>query len=328
MSRILTAALAVALTAMGGFSTMESAGAQDYPNKPIRIISPFPPGGGNDIVARIMADALSPKLGQQVIVENRPGASGMIGSEYVAKAPPDGYLLLSAAVDALTMIPALKKDMAYEVEKFTFLAKISENAMAVTISSQLPAKNFAEFIAYAKANPGKVRYGTNGVGAAAHLATELFMKQTGTKLSHVAYKGMANAMSDLLGGHIDFVPLTPVAIAPHITSDKLRIIGFTAMERHPSMPNVPTLKELGFPYATVTVWYGLVGPGNMPAAVTERLRKEITAVLADPAIREKLTKAGSTVAPVIGEDYRKLVIDEINQWREIAKAENIAYPNQ
>ena len=327
MFRILTGVAVAAFTAVIGLASSIPAAAQDYPNRPIRIISPFPPGGGNDVVARIMADALTPRLGQQVVVENRPGASGMIGSEYVAKSPPDGYTLLSAAVDCLTMIPALKTDMAYDAEKFTYLAKISENAMVLTVPSQMQAKSLAEFIAYAKANPSKIRYGTNGVGAAAHLATELFMKHTGTKLMHVAYKGMANAMNDVLGAHIDFVMLTPVAIAPHVQSDKLRFMAFTGPERHPSIPNVPTLKELGFPLATVTVWYGLAGPPNMPAPIAEKLQKEIAAALADPAVRQKLTAAGSTVAPVIGENYRKLVIGEINQWKEIAKAENIVYPN-
>jgi tripartite-type tricarboxylate transporter receptor subunit TctC len=322
MKKVVTAILLLALA--GG---MPPAFAQDYPHKAVRIISPFPPGGGNDVIARIMADALTTQLGQQFVVENRPGASGMIGSEYVANSPPDGYLLLSAAVDAITMIPALKKDMTYDVEKFTYLAKVSENAMALTVSANLPVKTLAEFIAYAKANPGKVRYGTNGVGAAAHLATELFMKHTGIKMTHVAYKGMANAMSDLLGGHIDFVPLTPVAITPHLKSDKIRILAFTANARHPSMPDVPTVKELGYPSATVTVWYGFAGPGGMPPAVTERLRAAFDTALKDPALREKLTKAGSTVAPVIGEDYRKMVMDELNQWKEIAAAEKIVYPN-
>lgn len=327
MFRIRTGVAVAALAAVIGLAVSLPAAAQDYPSKPIRIISPFPPGGGNDVVARIMADALTPRLGQQVVVENRPGASGLIGSDYVAKAAPDGYTLLSAAVDALSMIPALKADMPYEAESFTFLAKVSENAMVLTVPSQMPIANLNEFIAHAKQNPGKVRYGTNGVGAAAHLATELFMKHTSTKLMHVAYKGMANAMNDVLGAHIDFVMLTPVAIAPHVQSDKLKLIAFTGAERHASLPNVPTMKELGFPLATVSVWYGLAGPGNMPAAITDRLTKEIAAVLADPAIRQKLAAAGSTVAPVIGSAFRQMVIDEIKQWKEIAKAENIVFPN-
>lgn len=313
------------IAALAAMSAPAPAAAQDYPNKPIRLISPYTPGGGNDIAARIMADALSPRIGQQVVVENRPGAGGIIGSDYVAKSAPDGYTWLWASVDTLTMIPALKASMPYEVEDLTFIAKTSENGMTFAITSKLPVKTLAEFIAYCKVNPGKVRYGTNGVGAAPHLATELFLKNSGIKMTHIAYKGIANAMNDLLGAHIEFVPLTPVAIAPHVDSDKLRIIGFTASERHPMVPNVPTLKEAGFPQATVTVWYSMVGPGKIPAAIAERMRKEVAAALADPATKEKLAKAGSTVAPVYGDAFKKMVADEIKQWKEIAKAENIVY---
>ena len=301
------------------------AAAQDFPNKPIRLISSYTPGGGNDVAARIMAEALTPRLGQQVVVENRPGASGLIGSDYVAKSAPDGYTWLWASVDTMTMVPALKANMPYEVDDLTFIAKTSENGMTFAISSSLPVKTLAEFIAYARANPGKIRYGTNGVGAAPHLAAELFLKQTGIKMTHVPYKGIANAMSDLLGAHIEMVPLTPVAIAPHVDSDKLRIIGFTAAERHPSLPNVPTLKELGFPQATVTVWYSMVGPGKIPAPIADRMRKEVAAALADPVVKEKLAKLGSTVAPVYGDAFRKMVADELKQWKDIAKAESIVF---
>src|SRR6185436_6689112 len=147
---------------------------------------------------------------------------------------------------------------------------------------KLPVTTMAEFIAYAKANPGKLRYGSNGFGAAPHLAVELFMKQAGVKMLHVPYKGVSNAMTDLLGGHIDMVPLTPIAVAPYLTSDALRIIGFTGPERHPLIPKVPTLAEVGLPQATVTVWYSMVGPAHLPSEVSERLRKEIAVVLADP----------------------------------------------
>ena len=298
--------------------------ATDYPTKTVRLISPYTSGGGNDISARIMAEALTARLGQPVVVENRPGAGGLVGSDFVVKSAADGYTLLFASVDTITMSPALKINMPYKVpEDFTYLARIHENGMTFAISSKLPVRTMAEFLAYAKANPGKLRYGSNGLGAAPHLAVELFMKQAGVRLLHVPYKGISNAMTDLVGGHIDMVPLTPIAIAPYLTSDALRIIGFTGSERHPLIPNVPTLSELGLPQATVTVWYSIVGPSNMPAAVSERLRREIAAALADSTVRAKLEKLGSTLAPVYGDAFEKLVVEEFRLWKQIGKDEKI-----
>jgi tripartite-type tricarboxylate transporter receptor subunit TctC len=242
----------------------------------------------------------------------------------VLKSVPDGYTLLFASVDTLTMVPALKADMPYRMpDDVTYIARISENGMTFAVNPRLPVKTIAEFVAYAKANPGKIRYGTNGVGAAPHLAVELFMKKAGVRMQHVPYKGISNAMNDLLGGHIDMVPLTPIALSSYLNSDALRVIGFTAAERHPLIPNVPTLAESGFPQSTVTVWYSIVGPANLPTPVAERLRKEVAGALADPAVRAKLEKAGSTVAPAYGDEFRKLVVDELAQWREIGREQNI-----
>jgi tripartite-type tricarboxylate transporter receptor subunit TctC len=298
--------------------------AADYPVKAIRFISPYSPGGGNDISARIMAEALSIRLGQPILVENKAGAAGLIGSDFVAKSAPDGYTLLFASVDTITMVPALKSNMPYKVpEDFTYIARTNENGMTFAISSKLPVTTMSEFIAYARANPDKVRYGTNGLGAAPHLAVELFMKHAGVRMQHIPYKGIGNAMTDLMGGHIDFVPLTPVTISPYLGSDSMRVIAYTAAERHALIPKVPTLAELGIPQATVTVWYSLLGPAKMPPAVTERLRKEIASALADPVVRAKLEKLGSTVSPVYGDAFEKAVVEEIKQWKQIAKDENI-----
>jgi tripartite-type tricarboxylate transporter receptor subunit TctC len=307
-----------------GLSVVGTAIGADYPFKPIRLISSYSPGGGNDISARVLAEALSQRLGQPVIVENRAGASGLIGSDYVAKSAPDGYTLLFASVDTVTMVPALKVNMPYKVpEDFTYIARTSENGMTFAISTKLPVTTMSEFIAYAKANPEKIRYGTNGVGAAPHLSVELFMKHAGVRMLHIPYKGVSNAMTDLIGGHIDFAPLTPVTISPYLNSDAMRIIAYTGAQRHPLIPNVPTLAELGFPQATVSVWYSLLGPARMPPAIAERLRKEVASALADPAVRAKLEKLGSTVAPVYGDAFEKMVVEELKQWKQIAKDENI-----
>jgi tripartite-type tricarboxylate transporter receptor subunit TctC len=300
------------------------AAAADYPVKPIKLISPYSPGGGNDLTARVIAEALAPRLGQPVVVENRAGAGGLIGSDFVVKSPADGYTLLFASLDTLTMVPALKRDMPYRMpDDFTYIARTSENGMTFAINPKLPVKTIDEFVAYAKANPGVIRYGTNGVGAAPHLAVELFMKKAGVRMQHVPYKGVSNAMNDLLGGHVDMVPLTPVALSSYLNSDALRLIAYTGPNRHPMIPKVPTLAESGFPQATVTVWYSVVAPANLPPQVAERLQKEMASALTDPTVRAKLEKAGSTVAPTYGDAFRKAVVGELTQWREIGQEQNI-----
>jgi tripartite-type tricarboxylate transporter receptor subunit TctC len=316
--------MAIAAVSLFASAATERTLAADYPTKPIHLISSYSPGGGNDISARIIGEALSQRLGQPVIVENRAGASGLIGSDYVVKSAPDGYTLLFASVDTVTMVPALKPNMPYRVpEDFTYIARTSENGMTFAINAKLPYTTLPELINYAKANPDKIHYGTNGVGAAPHLSVELFMKHAGIRMQHIPYKGVSNAMTDLVGGHIDFAPLTPVTISPYLNSDALRIIAYTGAQRHPLIPNVPTLAELGMPQATVSVWYSILGPAKMPPAVTERLRREVAASLADPVVKTKLEKLGSTVAPVYGDAFEKMVVDELKQWKQIARDENI-----
>jgi tripartite-type tricarboxylate transporter receptor subunit TctC len=314
----------VGLIALLGLAAAMPAWAADYPTRPIRIVSPYPPGGGNDIIARIIAEALGNRLGQSVIVDNRAGAGGVIGTDYVLKSAPDGYTLLLASMDTLTIVPALKADMPYKIpDDVTYLARIAENGITFSISPKLPVSTMADFIAYAKANPGKVRFGSSGLGSAPQMAVELFKQQAGVDMLHIPYKGINNALTDLLGGRIELVPLTPVAAAGYLKSDALRIIAFTGPERHPSIPNVPTLAELGMPKATVTIWYSLVGPANMPPGVVERLHRELEAALGDPAVRTKFERTGLTVAPLYGDDFRNLVVKELEQWRAIGRAQKI-----
>jgi tripartite-type tricarboxylate transporter receptor subunit TctC len=298
--------------------------AADYPTKPIRLIVPYPPGAGTDGTARIAAEALSSRLGQQVVVENKPGASGTIGTDYVAKSPADGYTLLWTSTDSMSAVPALRSKMPYKVpEDFSYIAKFAETGMSLVVSSKLPVTTVAELVVYAKANPGKVTYGTSGVGGLPHLATLLFDKYAGVTMTHVPYKGVAPALTDLLGGQIDFALLTPITIVPFLGSDKMRIIGITAPSRHPLLPNAPTMIEVGLPQATATVWYGLFGPAKLPPPVMERLRKEITAVAETPAVRNKMAAAGLQMAAQYGEEFEKSANDEFNQWKAIVNAEQI-----
>ena len=305
-------------------ATAHAAGETDYPVRPIRLIVPYPPGAGTDGTARIVAEALGKQLGQSIVIENKPGASGVIGTDYVAKSPPDGYTLLWTSTDSMAAVPALRTTMPYKVpDDFTYIAKIAETGMSLVVSTKIPVRSIPEFVAYAKANPGKLSYGSSGAGGLPHLATLLFEKYAGITMVHVPYKGVAPALTDLLGGQIDFALLTPITIVPFMESDKMRVIGITAPARHPMLPNAPTVKEEGFAQATATVWYGLFGPARMPAAVVDRLRKDAAIVAELPVVKEKLAAAGLQMSLLFGDDFARSATGEFSQWQALGKAEGI-----
>ena len=297
-----------------------TAAAQDYPNKPIRLVVGFLPGADADLSARAMAEALAARLGQPVLVENKPGA---IATDLVYKAAPDGYTLLWAEGSAITILPNVKASLPFRSENFTYLGPIVHTGLSYVVSTKLPVKTMAELFAYAKENPGKLRYGTAGVGSAIHLATLLLEQTGGVKMVHVPYQGVAQSVTDLLAGHIDFAMITPATIGPHRESDKVRIIGISAPSRHPSLPNAPTATELGYPKATVVAWYGLMGPPGLAPAVTERLLRELSVIVKDPALKEKIEKINLQLTPSLGAEFEKATRDERAQWKSIVEAEKI-----
>ena len=313
-----------AILLIAGVSATALAADADYPVRPIRLIVPYPPGAGTDGTARIVAEALGRRLGQQIVVENKPGASGVIGTDLVAKSPADGYTLLWTSTDSMAAVPALRKTMPYKVpDDFTYVGKVAETGMALVVKAGVPAKSIPELIAFAKANPAKMSYGSSGTGGLPHLATLLFEKYAGFKMTHVPYKGVAPALTDLLGGQIDFALLTPITIAAHLGSDKMRIIGITAAARHPLLPDAPTVKEAGIPQATATVWYGLFGPRKLPPQVLERLLRELAVVVEMPSVKERMAAAGLQMAPLFGEEFERAATGEYVLWQGIVKAEGI-----
>jgi tripartite-type tricarboxylate transporter receptor subunit TctC len=298
-------------------ASADLANADTYPSQPIHILVGFTPGAGTDLSARIFADVLSERTGQQVVVENRPGAAGTMATDSVAKSDPDGYTLIWMEGSAATIHPLLNPQLPYGPDDFTYIGKFADTGMSYVISANLPATNMAEFVDYAQANPGRVRFGTPGIGGVVHLATELLAMNAGIEMTHLPYGGVSAALADLLGGHIELVLATPSAIAGHRDSDALHIIGISATERHPSLPDVPTVIELDMPGAAATAWYGLAGPQGLPDEVRDFLLEEFATISADPAVKERIEGINLRMVGTYGEAFEQEVANERAQWKTI-----------
>jgi tripartite-type tricarboxylate transporter receptor subunit TctC len=302
--------------------------ADDYPTKPIRLIVGFLPGAGSDVSARIIAQGLGSRLGQPVLVVNRPGAGSMIGVSDVVRSAADGYTLLHVNSDGLTILSALRRALPYDVHKdFSFITLIAQIPLVVVVSSNLPVHSMAELISYAKAHPGELHYGSSGVGTAPHLAALLFSKSAGITMSHVPYRGAGGSMSDLFAGRIDLVFLAAPTIAAQASSDKVRLIAVTGAKRSPLFPEVPTMEEVGLPQATMVVWYGLLGPAGLPEDVLERLRRDSLDALNSPEIKERFHKAGFETTPLVGEEFKKFVLGDFEKWKKVADSTNLHLDN-
>ena len=297
--------------------------AQDYPTRPIRWIVPYPPGGATDITARIVGAWLSERLGQQVIIENKPGAGNNIGTETAINSPPDGYTLLlvnpANAINA-TLYPKLSFNFLRDVAPIAGIMRVP-NVMEV--NPQVPAKTVAEFIAYAKANPGKINWATSGNGTSVHLSGELFKMMTGVQLTHIPYKGSAPALTDLLAGTVDVIFDNMPPSLPHIRAGKLRALAVTTNVRSEALPDVPTVGE-AVPGYEASAFFGMAAPKGTPPAIIERLNKEINAGLADPKIKARLAELGGMLTPGTPEDFGKLVAGETEKWAKVIKTGGVA----
>ena len=299
------------------------ASAQDYPSKPIRYVVPFPPGGSSDLIARAIAPRLSEKMGQQVVVENRPGAGGMIGVDIVAKAPPDGYTIGLAAAGALSSNIHLYPSMPFNPEKD--LAPVTMLAIIPFFLVAHPSQpgTLKELIAAAKAKPGALAVGYGGNGSTMHLAGELFNMMAGVKLQPVPYKGSGPVSTDVLGGQVPFgVVDVPSAIA-HVRAGKMRALAVTSKRRIVAAPEVPTFEEAGVPGYEAIGWFGTVAPANTPPAVIQRLHREIVAALQDPEIRERALAAGAEPFTDTPQEFAALIREETRKWAEVIRTANI-----
>jgi tripartite-type tricarboxylate transporter receptor subunit TctC len=315
--------LAIALAAAGFALSAAPAARAEFPEKPIRLYVPFPAGGAVDIVARVIAAKLADDLGKPVVVENKAGAGGIIATDATAKATPDGYTLLLTTPNH-TINAALQPTLPYDTEKDIAPISIVAEVPEVLVSNPAaPFKTFPEFIAYAKANPGKLNYASAGIGTLPHITMELLLKRTGLQVAHIPYRGAAPAMNDLLAGQVQLKLDTYATSHPQVAAGKLRMLGIASQKRSKLMPETPTIAEMGLPGYEGILWIGMVAPAGTPKAVIERLAAANARAARAPDVVERFTAIG--VDPVGGntKEFAELIARELPQWRELVKAANI-----
>ena len=309
---------------LGGITGFAPAQAQDFPNKPLRIVVPWAPGGNIDITARILAPVLGDALGQQVVVENRAGAGGTIGSLAVVKSPPDGYSLLLGSSGSVTASLAVMKNAPYDTPRdLTALGPIHVVPMVLTATPKLPANTYAEFAALAKSRGGKLSSASAGNGSSNHLALEMLKRQAGYDLIHVPYKGSGPALTDLMGGQVDTMIDQLTASIQYIRDGRIKALAITGRTRSPQLPNVPTLIESGLPRMEATTFTGLFAPANLPKAVNDKLIAALKKSLADPAVRARYEAMGVEMQDMSPEDFSAFVRNDFEKWRVIAREANI-----
>ena len=317
--------LAVSLCAGWVLHGADPAQAQSYPNRPIRMVVPFPAGGPTDAMARIISDRLGQALGQTIVVENRGGgAGGSIGAKFVATSDPDGYTLLITPGGALTTGPAVHANIGYDpVKAFVPVCQVMDTPQVVAVNASLPVKSMAELVSYAKANPGKVSWGSQGFGTAPHLLAELFKLEAGVDIVHVPYRGTAPMLAAIIANEVQVVADPMTTSLPHIQSGKLRPLAVTSSKRSPKLPDVPTVIEAGFPKLEATFWLGVVAPAGTPQPIIDKLNAAFRESLAPAATRALLDKVGGEVKIGTQEEFRKMLADELAKWTAVVKAANI-----
>lgn len=320
--RFLLSAAAIGIGA-GAWLPLSSVAQPAWPNRPIKLIVPFAPGGSNDIIARLLASKLSARLGQPVVVDNKAGGGGTIGTEFVAKSPADGYNLLFASA-SITSNAASGKKLAYDpVKDLQPIGTIAATPFLVVVSNELKVRTLADLIAMAQARPGSINYGSAGIGGMNHLGTELFAAAAKVQLTHVPYKGIGPAFTDVMGGNLQMVLPSVASAIPHVQGGKLRGLAVTSASRSPLAPDIPTAAEAGLPGFSLEVWFGLLGPAKLPPAVVKRLNAELNAVLALPEVKDVLTREGAESRAGTPEALGELIRSELDRWRRLIREHNI-----
>ncbi len=313
---LIVSVAALALTGLAG-----QARAQAWPSKPIKLVVGFPPGGGIDAVARNLQPGLQEALGQQVIVEYKPGAGGVLAAGELSRAAPDGYTILVANIGPFVLAPNMVSKKPFDPQKdFTYIHQTSGSGFIAAVPANHPANTLAEFIAWSKANPAKANYASGGAGSITHLNGEMLNQIAGTKLVHVPYKGSAPAVQDLIGGQTNLLVDVSTVLLQHIQSGRLKALYVTDAQRVAALPNVPTAKEAGYPGLETSGWQGIVGPAGMPKDVVARISKAIGETLAKPEVRQKFAANGSAIMEKGPEEFTAFHTAEINRWVPVIKA--------
>ncbi|HTM59837.1 MAG TPA: tripartite tricarboxylate transporter substrate binding protein BugE [Burkholderiales bacterium] len=297
-----------------------------YPSKPITLIVPFPPGGSTDIIGRIAAEGMQRELGQPFVVDNRGGAGGAIGAKAIADATPDGYTLGVATISTHVVNPVVHKDLRYDpLKDFTFVSLIAAVPNSMSVHPSVPAKNMAEFIEYARKNPGKLNYGTPGVGSLGHLIGETFKYSAKVNLTHVPYRGAGPALNDALGGQVQVLFDNLPSSLPHIQSGKLRALAVANDKRVASIPDVPTFAETGHPLVNDPSWFGLIGPAKLPDDVTKRLYSALVATLKQPEVQKRIADNASLPVGNSPDEFRKIVANALDNTRKVVREANLKF---
>jgi tripartite-type tricarboxylate transporter receptor subunit TctC len=301
-----------------------SAHAQSYPTRAITLVIPFAPGGSTSIVGRGIADKMSELLGEKVVVDNRPGAGGTVGTKAVAKSEPDGYTLLLGYTGTLAIGPSLYKSVGYDPRKdFAPIGLIGNAPNSLVVHPSFPAKTVAELIAYAKANPGKVNFGSAGAGTASHITGEYFARAAGITLVHIPYKGTGPALTDLLGGHIPMAFAPIPASHPNVSAGKLRALAVTSTTRSGLLPDVPTMAEAGLTGFDASLYYGLAAPAGTPRPIIDKLNKVLREALASDEVKRQLGNDGTEITPGTPEDYADFIDKDEKKWAQLVKASGV-----
>src|SRR5438034_3184559 len=309
---------------LGASVAIDSARAQTYPARAVTLVLPFAPGGSTSIVGRAIADKMGELLGEKVVVDNRPGAGGTVGTKAVAKSDPDGYTLLLGYTGTLAIGPSLYKNVGYDPRKdFAPIGLIGNAPNSLVVHPSFPAKTVAELIAYAKANPGKVNFGSAGAGTVSHITGEYFAASAGIKLVHIPYKGTGPALTDLLGGHIPMAFAPIPASHPNVTAGLLRALAVTSTTRSSLLPDVPTIAEAALPGFDASLYSGLVAPAGTPRPIVDKLNKALRDALGSDEVKKQLGNDGTEITPGTPEDYAEFIDKDEKKWSQLVKASGV-----
>ncbi|MCX7200165.1 MAG: tripartite tricarboxylate transporter substrate binding protein [Proteobacteria bacterium] len=320
--------IVAALAALASFAPMQAAVAQapvgrDWPTRPLRLVVPFPPGSGVDIVSRHVAPRLSEGLGQPVVIDNRGGAGGVVGAEVAAKSPADGYTLLMGTAGILTVVPALTK-VNYNVQRdFAPVSVVASVPSALVVHPSLPVKTVRDLVALARARPGSINYASTGNGTLPHLAAEFLRLRASIDIVHVPYKGSAPAITDLLGGQVEMFFANMLSAMPHVTSGRLRAVAVSSVKRSPVLPAVPTMIEAGYPDFEASTWFGLLAPSGVPPEIVQRLHAEVVKLLAGKELQQRLGSEGAVAVGNTPSEFAAYIRSETDKWTRVVKAAQI-----